>query len=366
MPCRLLRTIALPLFFVVAGGSNASGQSLRQLSDRTGVLIGTAVRPEQLSEAAYSSTLAREFNLVEAEDAMKWWVVRPDAQTFDFRQGDQLVAFARAHGMKVRGHTLVWGRSNPPWLTERHFTREQLSALLQEHIRKIVTHYRGQVFAWDVVNEAFDEHGWLRTSIWHDQPGIGSRVGSTAYIEQAFRWAHTADPAALLFYNDAEGETVNVKSDAIYLMVKDFKQRGVPINGVGLQMHVFDLSPDIEGIDANIARFTALGMQVHITELDVALPTNADGSVRDGADLGKQAEIYRKIALACLRHPGCTAIQTWGFTDKYSWIRSTTKGSKGAALLFDSGYLAKPVYLALKSALASRAQHPVTARAPAQ
>jgi endo-1,4-beta-xylanase len=135
-------------------------------------------------------------------------------------------------------------------------------------------------------------------------------------------------------------------------MVKDFKLRGVPIDGVGLQMHIIDdLSPDIEGIAANIARFTELGVQIHITEMDIALPTDANGNVHETADLARQAEIYRRIAQACFAHPGCTAIQTWGFSDKYSWIHSRTKGAKGAALLFDRNYAPKLAYTALKDAL---------------
>jgi endo-1,4-beta-xylanase len=118
-------------------------------------------------------------------------------------------------------------------------------------------------------------------------------------VEQVFRWAHAADPGALLFYNDAEGETLNAKSDAIYAMVKDFKRRGVPIDGVGLQMHLFDVHPDIASIAANIARFTSLGVQVHITEMDVSLPTAPNGEALQ-ADLERQSEIYGSIARACL------------------------------------------------------------------
>src|SRR5438445_647161 len=110
----------------------------------------------------------------------------------------------------------------------------------------------------------------------------------------ALRWAHAADPGALLFYNDAEGEALNPKSDALYAMVKDFKRRGVPIDGIGMQMHIFDLHPDVSSIGANIGRLTALGVQIHITEMDVALPTNPDtGTLRNSEDLGRQADVYR-------------------------------------------------------------------------
>ena len=342
-PCchaRLLRFLVILLTAAVA----PSSQPLRQAADRAGLLVGTAVRPSLFSEAAYSETLAREFSLVEPEDVMKWWVVRRNRDSFDFREGDEVVRFALAHGMHVRGHCLVWDHNNPEWLTQGSFTTAQLSHLLHEHITTMMKHYSGQVFAWDVVNEALDENGSPKDSPWYNQPGIGFAGQGTAYVEQAFRWAREADPHALLLYNEAEGEGLNRKSDAIYAMVKDFIQRGVPIDGVGLQMHISRLDLDTAAIGANIARLTALGVQVHITELDVSLPLDpANGQVRQ-EDLLRQAEVYRGVVRACLQHPGCTAIQTWGFTDKYSWIGSHSHGTRGAALPFDRAYKPKPAY----------------------
>jgi endo-1,4-beta-xylanase len=327
-------------------------QSLRQAADHAGVLIGTAVRPSQLSETAYASTLAREFSMVEAEDAMKWWVLRPERASYNFRQGDELIRFAQAHQIKVRGHCLVWGRDNPDWLTQGHFTTRQLSRLLHEHIVRLMQHYSGQVFAWDVVNEGLDENGNVRDSLWYNRPGIGLSAKGTAYIEQVFRWAHKADPHALLFYNEAEGEGLNRKSDAIYAMVKDFKRRGVPIDGVGLQMHVPNFKVDIPAVTANIARLSALGVQVHITELDVSLPVDSNDVLRPD-DLTRQADVYRGIVRACLNSPGCTAIQTWGFTDKYSWIGSHSRGARGQALPFDRAYQPKPAYRAVLEELSA-------------
>jgi endo-1,4-beta-xylanase len=332
--------------------SVCGAQSLRQQADHAGVLIGTAVRPSQLSEPAYASTLAREFNMVEAEDAMKWPALRPGRTTYDFRQGDTIVRFAQANRMKVRGHCLVWGRYNPDWLTQGHFTPKQLSRLLRDHITQVMKHYRGEVFAWDVVNEALDEKGRVRDSIWYNQPGIGFAEKSTAYIKQAFRWAHKADPQALLFYNEAEGEGMSHKSDVIYTMVKDFKQRGVPIDGIGLQMHVPTLDADIPAIAANIARLTALGVQVHITELDVSLPVNQTGQA-DEQDLTRQADVYHQIVRICLNTLGCKAIQTWGFTDKYSWIGSHSHGTRGNALPFDRAYQPKYAYRAIYEELSA-------------
>jgi endo-1,4-beta-xylanase len=284
--------------------------------------------------------------MVEPEDALKWRTLRPTASSYDFRQGDQIVRFAQDHQMKVRGHCLVWDHDNPDWLTEQERTPKQLSRLLHQHITRVLKHYQGEIFAWDVINEATDENGQLRDSIWYNRPGIGFSGKRTAYVEQVFRWAHTADPHALLFYNEAEGEGLNRKSDAIYAMVQDFKRRGIPIDGVGLQVHIPALDADIPAIAANIARLTALGLQVHITELDVSLPVDATGVVALD-DLARQADIYRGIVRACLDHPGCTAIQTWGFSDKYSWIGSHSRGTRGQALPFDRFYQPKAAYQAM-------------------
>ncbi len=347
-------TVALALLAI---SSSLSAQTLREEAQAAGVLIGTAVRPERLSEPAYAITLAREYNLVEPEDAMKWWVLRPIRNAFDFRQGDAIIHFAQAHGMKVRGHCLLWGRSNPDWLTQGNFTPTQLADLAKQHIATVVRHYAGDVFAWDVVNEALDENGEPRDTIWNTALSSASRARRMEYIEQAFRWAHAADPKALLFYNEAEAEGSGRKSDAVYAMLKDFRERGVPVDGIGLQMHIPNLSVDTTAIAANIARLTKLGLQVHITELDVALAVDAEGSPRDPADLNREAFAYADVVRACVQQPGCTAIQTWGFTDRYSWIGSSSHKSRGSALPFDRDYQKKPAYEALQDALRER-QHP--------
>jgi endo-1,4-beta-xylanase len=343
--CRQVCFLAISLIATAVTPSLGLRQAVDQ-SDQAHLLVGAAVRPSLFSEAAYSATLAREFNMVEPEDVMKWWVVRRNAGTFDFREGDEVVRFAQAHGMKVRGHCLVWDHNNPDWLVQGHFTPAQLSGLLQQHITTEMKHYAGQVFAWDVVNEALDASGRVKDSLWYNQPGIGLSGKGTAYIEQAFRWAHEADPQALLFYNEAEGEGLNRKSDAVYAMVKDFKRRAVPIDGVGLQLHISQLDLDTAAIAANITRLTALGVQVHITELDVSLALDSSGLVRND-DLLRQAEVYRGVVRGCLHSPGCTAIQTWGFTDKYSWIGSHSHGTRGAALPFDRAYKPKLAYDAM-------------------
>ena len=344
------------LVLLGAGAALCFAQTLREYADRAGVLVGAAVEPRYFSEPKYAETLAREFNMLTAENVMKWGTLRPSRGRFNFEPGDRLVAFAQKHRMKVRGHTLLWSEYNPRWLVQGSFTPAQMSAMLREHITRVMRHYRGKVFAWDVANEVFLADGSVEPSVWYDRPGIGLKGKGTAYVEQAFRWARAADPDALLFYNDYDTEGVNPKSDAVYEMVKDFKRRGVPVDGVGIQAHIVDLeAKDLATVEANLARLAALGLEIHITEMDVGLPVDVSGRVADESLLKRQAEIYRQVAEACLRQPRCTAFQTWGFTDKYTWIPNFTKGAKGAPLPFDRHYGRKPAYEALLEAFRLKA-----------
>jgi endo-1,4-beta-xylanase len=325
----------------------AFGQPLRELADRRGIRMGAAVNPARLSEASYAETLAREFSMAEPENAMKFGPIHPGASTYNFGPADAVVEFAMGHKMAVRGHTLVWHRQNPQWLTAGGLTPGQLSEALLDHIRTVVGRYAGKVYGWDVVNESFNDDGSLRSTIWCDKPGIGAP--GTGHIEQAFRWARAADPKAALFYNDYGAEPMNAKADAIYRMVRDFKSRGVPIDGVGMQMHLTLKPPAMASIEANMKRLIERGVEVQITELDVRAPVDAAG-VALAADMEKQAQIYRDVVALCRKFPQCTAIQTWGFTDKYSWIPRQFPGT-GAALIFDPAYRVKPAYEAMAAAL---------------
>jgi endo-1,4-beta-xylanase len=340
---------ALLTFSILTGGGACRAQTLRQVAEKIGLLVGTAVNPALFSQPEYAKTLTAQFNMVEPENQMKWAATEPSHGVFDFRAGDRVVQFAQARSMKVRGHNLLWGKYNPVWLKRGRFTPPQLCRIMKNHIQMVVRHYRGQVFAWDVVNEALDSEGHLRHTVWYDEPGIGLAGKGTAYIAQAFRWAHQADPQALLFYNEVGADGINARSDAMYEMVKDFKRLGVPISGVGLQMHVFNRGDILSQLARNIARFTKLGVEVQITEMDVALPVAGD-SLASNSRLEWQAKIYRSVATACAENPGCTAFQMWGFTDRYSWIPGYTQGKRGAALIFSAEYRPKPAYQAVVEA----------------
>jgi endo-1,4-beta-xylanase len=333
--------------WIVLAAVPLSGQALRDLADQRNIRIGAAVDPTKFGETAYADTLAREFNQAEPENAMKFGPIHPARDRYDFTQPDLIVKFAHDHNMAVRGHTLVWHSQNPKWLTQGNFPPDELASILQGHIARVVGNYAGQIYAWDVVNEAFNDDGTLRSTLWSNAPGIG--LPGTAYIEQALRWAHEADPAAILFYNDFNGEGLNAKSDAIYKMAQDFVSRGVPLGGVGLQMHFTNTPGSLANIEANIRRLTALRLQVQITEFDVRLPVDASGNA-NARDLDTQAQIYRDITARCLKFPLCTAIQTWGFTDKYSWIPGFYLG-QGAALEFDAAYRPKPSHDSMVAAM---------------
>jgi endo-1,4-beta-xylanase len=326
-----------------------SAQTLRDAAAKRGILIGAAGQPQALSEAGYASTLAGEFNLLEAENVMKFEVIHPSQTGYDFGLGDKLTSFAETNRMKMRGHTLVWHSQVAKWVEDANFTTSQLSAILQDHITQVMKHYAGKVFAWDVVNEAIaDDGSGLRDSVWYNQPGIG--LAGTGYVEQAFRWARAADPKALLFYNEYDAEFPGPKVERVYSMLKDFRARGVPVDGIGLQLHLKTLNAQqVSDMAAIFKRFADLGLEIHITELDVRLPFTAHASVRS-ADLAAQAVTYGEVARVCVTTPQCKAIQLWGFTDKYSWIPRFFPGY-GAALIFDASYAKKPAYTALLEAL---------------
>jgi endo-1,4-beta-xylanase len=245
--------------------------------------------------------------------------------------------------MQVNGHVLVWHQQLPDWLTQGNFDSDELKTILREHIRTLVTRYRGRVVSWDVGAEAVDENGRLRETFW--SRGIGPD-----YLTLAFQWAHDADPQAHLRYNDYGGEGDGAKSDGIYDLVAELRRKGAPIHGVGLQMHAsLKDAPRPSDVRINMKRLAALGLQTHITEMDVQLTLPASD-----AALRKQAALYRDMLQACLAVPQCRSFSTWGVSDRYSWIPDFFPG-QGDALLFDKNHRAKPAYQSVQRLLRNAA-----------
>jgi endo-1,4-beta-xylanase len=319
--------------------------TLRQLGDLRGLRVGTAIRTGTLSgNEAYGAVAAREFSSITPANEMKWASVEPARGEFSWSGADATIAFARAHGQVVRGHTLVWHRQLPSWLTGGGFTGPQVLELMTEHIATEAGRYAGELVAWDVVNEPFNEDGTFRTSI------FAEASGGPGYIAMALHAARRADPAARLYLNDYDIEGINAKSTAMLTLATSLRQRGVPIDGVGIQGHVTlgRVPPDFA---ENVARFTAAGFEVCLTEIDVRIPLT--GGEATPAQLEEQAADYAKILEACLAVRGCAGVTVWGFTDLDSWIPRAFPGY-GAADLLDASLDPKPAYFAMRHALATR------------
>ncbi|MGY1500331.1 endo-1,4-beta-xylanase [Streptomyces sp. QTS52] len=334
---------------VIAGGGAQPASAhpnpvpLRALAAGTGVRVGTAVDMTALADdTTYRRTTAREFDSVTAENVMKWESVEPTRGTYDWRQADDLIRFARAHGQAVRGHTLVWHNQLPGWLTsgvaDGSIGAAELRAVLRDHITTEVKRYKGRIYQWDVVNEVFGDDGSLRDSIWLRELG-------PSYIEDAFRWAHAADPKAKLFLNDYNVEGVNAKSTAYYDLAKRLRAAGVPVQGFGIQGHLAIQYGFPGQVAENLARFEKLGMQTAFTEVDVRMILPVDET-----KLATQATYFRGLLDACVQARRCTSFTVWGFTDKYSWVPGVF-GGQGAATLTDEEFGRKPAFAAVGEGL---------------
>jgi endo-1,4-beta-xylanase len=315
--------------------------SLRTYAAKRNMFIGAAIdrgfRYSGSDGVTFKTTMIRQFNILTPENDMKFDHIHPARNTYRFEPSDSLVAFAEANGMRVRGHNLVWHSQLASWLTSGTWTKDEAKALLVDHITQVVTHFRGHVMEWDVLNEGLADNGALRSGFWLDHVGA-------EYVELAFRTARAADPTVGLFYNDYNIEGINAKSDSALAFVKDLLAKGVPITGVGFESH-FQLNGVPSTLAANIARFAALGLRVHITELDVRLQTPSTAAL-----FQTQAQNYGDVVSACTQSPACDTIMLWGFTDKESWVPSAFPGW-GDALIFDSSYQPKPAFTAIQSLL---------------
>lgn len=283
---------------------------------QSGRYFGTAVAAYKLGDSTYSTILNREFNMVTAENEMKWDTIEPSRGSFNFGPGDQIANQASSHGQRLRGHTLVWHSQLPSWVSSIG-DATTLRSVMTNHITQVMNHYKGRTYAWDVVNEAFADgsSGGRRATVFQNLLGDG-------YIETAFRTARSADPAAKLCYNDYNIEDWNAaKTQGVYRMVQDFRNRGVPIDCVGFQGH-FGTGGPPSTFQTTLANFAALGVDVQVTELDIA-------------QAGTTA--YANAVRACLNVARCNGITVWGIRDSDSWrsgdspLLFTASGAKKAA-----------------------------------
>jgi endo-1,4-beta-xylanase len=365
-----LMAAAAASFLVLAGTATAVEEStnestLRALGAQVQLRIGTAAIPSDLSDPALSQITAEQFSVLTPGNEMKWQVVEPQPGVFNWTGADNLVNFAEEHGERVRGHTLVWHNQLPNWLTQGvangTISNSQLRDLLHQHITTEVSRYRGRIWQWDVLNEMLTDSNPSQLNpndFWISHLGLG-------IIADAFRWAHAADPEALLCYNDyniAGEDGSNAKFDAAHTMVENLRAQKVPIDCVGDQGHL-DLQYGFNPIlmTQDLRAYASLGLKVAITEADVRTfvettdsnqtpivsptdPTPSHTANAAGADW------YIGMLQSCLAVKACISFTVWGFADAESWIPGTFKG-EGDADLYDVNLNPKPQYTALQQTL---------------
>jgi len=320
--------------------SNTASSNIPKLHEafRGSFDIGAAVNPRTIVQAG--DLIAKHFNSITAENEMKFVSVHPAEDTYTFENADKIADFAQKHGLKLRGHTLVWHNQTSDWLFQNKsgglIDRETLFARLKSHIDTVVGRYKDKIYAWDVVNEVISDEGQelLRPTKW-------TEVAGDSFIKKAFELAHTADPNAILFYNDYN-ESNPIKREKIYTLVKSLLDQGTPIHGIGLQAHWNVTSPGLDDIRAAIERYASLGLTLQITEMDVSMFEHDDRRT----DLTEPTE--RMIMLQNERYEQMfnlfreykkhiSAVTFWGAADDYTWLDNfPVRGRKNWPMLFDT------------------------------
>lgn len=299
--------------------------------------------------ARVDAIVAEHFNVITPENLMKWEALQPQPGVFNFDAADAFVDFAERHGMKVIGHTLIWHAQTPDWVFKDEHgnpaSRELLIQRMEEHIKTVVGHFKGRVHGWDVVNEAV-EGGALRDSPW-------LQIIGEDYIALAFQFAHEADPDAELYYNDY-GVVDPPKRERIYRLVKDLLDRGIRIDGIGMQAH-YDMNwPSTAQLSETIEYLSSLGVKIHISELDVSLYSWGDRrnlypnglpddvAARQAARYAELFEVFRAHADVIER------VSLWGTRDDMSWKNNfPVQGRRDYPLLFDDAGRPKPAFWAI-------------------
>jgi endo-1,4-beta-xylanase len=321
----------------------------------TPVYFGAAVTPAQLRDPQLAPFIAHQFRVLVAENAMKPEALSRGDGQYDFAEAEVIADFARRNGQRLRGHTLVWHQAVAPWMFREgsaEVSRATLIHRLERYIGDVVSHFKGRVHAWDVVNEAYV---WGEPSSPADNNGMRltdwRRIIGPEYIEIAFRAAAAADPGALLFYNDYEtGDPRKVAT--IVALIRRLRAAGLRIDGIGHQMHSARQWPRVADMATAFDTIAAEGVQQQVTELDIALNDQlADTRVTAATPelLQAQAERYRELTQLAL-NKGATAILTWGVHDAQSWLNFWPVNRFEAPLLFDRKLQPKPAYEAVLAA----------------
>jgi endo-1,4-beta-xylanase len=315
-----------------------AGCAEARLKDKASFPVGTAINTEKLKfEKPYWTSATGQFNSFTPEKILKPQYIHPQKDAYAFEEVDQLMAFCRERNIRLHGHALLWHKALPMWMEKFKGSPEEWEEMMKAHIQQIVRHCSGYIKSWDVVNEAFNDDGTLRNNIWL------KHIGET-YIEKAFRYAHEADPSAVLFYNDYSLERNDRKLESVLGLLKALKDNGVPVHGIGLQMHVsleFPPSGDILGATTRVHQ---AGFVVHFSELDVTLTGDHMMFVPMRKRIEAQRGRYREIVSGFMTLPASSrfGITLWGVSDNDTWLNEENPRSR--PLLLDDRYNIKPAY----------------------
>lgn len=355
---RTILQAALVLPFANGLDGESPRPGLRGYAAAKGLLYGAAAAwPALRDDAVYAKHFAAECNLLVPENVLKMGPVHPEPGRYNFEPGDYMMEFCRKHGMRMRGHTLVWHRQPWPWL-EMTVSAANARAHLEDHIHKVAGRYKGQMHSWDVVNEAINisdgRQDGLRQTVWLEFLG-------PEYVDIAFHAAHAADPSARLTYNDygleCDTPEQEKKREAVLRLLRGLKDRRAPVHAFGLQAHLDWRGFQDFNADA-LRRFlqdvASLGLEIYITELDGAdLGLPDDEAERDRG----VAEVYKRFLTLALEEPAVKAVLTWGLTDRYTWLAGRKRRPSGTAvrvLPLDREYRRKPAWHAMVRAFQSR------------
>jgi len=313
--------------------------SMRELADANDLKIGCAIQAGDLVTENREVIVNENFNLLLSENGMKWANLHPNQRFWNWSDVDHMVAYAEEHNMEVKGHPLVW-HSQLPTYVKLMETREQGIEYLQDEISTVLERYKGKITQYDVVNEAINDDGTMRESIWY------TKVGPD-FIDLAFQMAHKADPTAKLIYNDYDvAFKGGAHADACYELVKGMVERGIPINAVGFQLHLCGDQPFNEkALRDNIKRYEDLGIEVEFSEVDVRIPASAGDQIYANQEL-----VWKSLFTVALTEPNVSTFAMWGYCDLLSWIPPVFPGY-GQAHLYDKLYQPKPVYNDIKKLL---------------
>lgn len=340
------------LALLIGCGHDDSGGTIADAATERGFYFGVALADATSADA--QTVVPAHFNSISAENAMKWGELANTVGNYDFRRADAFVELAQRSGVRLRGHALLWRDQTPSDLAAQidaaSDPEARMREVVEEHFRTVLTRYRGQVETWDVVNEPLELFGNdVDANIFYRTLGPG-------YIAEVFRLAHELDPEARLCLNEALLTYVedNARTDALVALVQGLVEEGVPLHVVGLQGHFTSLNaaPQRARIEALLHRFTELGVDVELTELDISVRYFSGPTPFD-----EQAVAYADVTSACLAVDGCRSITVWGVRDDESWL-DTYSLFRGRAphtpLLFDAALAPKPAYTAVRDALRVR------------